>query len=368
MRIGLVCPYSFDVPGGVQFHVRDLAEELLAQGHQVSVLAPADDDTPLPSYVRPAGRALPIRYNGSVARVNFGPLTAHRARRWLIEGNFDLLHIHEPITPSLGGLALIYAQCPAVATFHSSQTASRALRVAYPLVRSALEKLSGAIAVSEDARRTVMDHLGLDAVIIPNGVSVDRFALAPQAAQWRGSPSRPVVAFLGRLDEPRKGLTVMLAALRRLLELFPGLRLVVAGSGSAEEMISRLGPEAGAVELAGAISDDDKAALLRSCSVYVAPQLGGESFGIVLVEAMASGAPVVASDLPAFARVLDQGELGRLFAVGDGLALARAVEKTLTETAATASQIDRAQQAVRRYDWSVVTEQILAVYETIAGV
>ncbi|MDR2453352.1 MAG: glycosyltransferase family 4 protein [Bifidobacteriaceae bacterium] len=367
MRIGLVCPYSLDVPGGVQFHIRDLAEQLIDRGHGVSVLAPADGASPLPPYVVPAGRALPIPYNGSVARINFGPLTARRTRRWLAQGAFDLLHIHEPITPSLGGLALLLAQCPVVATFHSSQTGSRALRAAYPLVRSSLEKLSGVIAVSEDARRTVMDHLGADAVIIPNGVAVERFEAAAPDPRWQGGAAAPVVAFLGRVDEPRKGLKVALAALPRLLAQRPGLRLVVAGTGCADEALARLGPERAAVEVVGAISNQDKAGLLAACSVYVAPQLGGESFGIVLLEAMAAGAPVVASNLPAFARVLAGGAAGRLFQVGDPAALADAVAQALDQPEQTARLVGEGRRVVRRYDWSAVAGQILAVYETVTG-
>jgi phosphatidylinositol alpha-mannosyltransferase len=120
MKVGIVCPYSFDVPGGVQIHVRDLAEYLLARGHGVSVLAPADDDTPIPAYVESAGRAVPVPYNGSVARVSFGPVTAARVHRWLDEGSFDVLHLHEPVTPSLSVLALWHATGPIVATFHTA--------------------------------------------------------------------------------------------------------------------------------------------------------------------------------------------------------------------------------------------------------
>jgi phosphatidylinositol alpha-mannosyltransferase len=358
-----------DVPGGVQFHVRDLAEELISRGHTVLVLAPAGGGTPLPDHFRSAGRAVPIPYNGSVARLNFGPVAARRARQWLAEGAFDLLHIHEPITPSLGGLALLYSQAPVVATFHSSQTGSRLLRAAYPWVRPTLEKILGVIAVSEDARRTVMDHLGADAVIIPNGVAVGRFAEAPVEPAWAGTPEAPTVVFLGRVDEPRKGLKVLLAALGRLREARPGLRLLVAGSGPPPEELTRAARDGAGVEVLGAVTDQQKASLLRGASVYVAPQLGGESFGIVLVEAMAAGAAVVASDLPAFSRVLDGGELGLLFRAGQADALARAVLEVLDgdRTGAEARR-EAARAASSRYDWTRVADQILAVYDTVAGI
>src|SRR3954469_6372995 len=198
MRIGIVCPYSFDVPGGVQFHVRDLAEHLIGTGHSVSVLAPADDGTPLPWYVEAAGRAVPVKYNGSVARLAFGPVSRGRVRRWLSDGDFDVLHVHEPVSPSLSMLALWAATGPIVATFHTANLRSRAMQAAFPILRPSLEKISARIAVSEDARRTVVEHFGGDAVVIPNGVYVDRFAGASTRPQWQGRAERPTVAFGGR--------------------------------------------------------------------------------------------------------------------------------------------------------------------------
>ena len=147
MRVGLVCPYSFDVPGGVQNHVHDLAETLIALGHEVSVLAPADEDAPLPSFVVPAGRAVPVRYNGSVARLSFGPISATRVRRWIEHGAFDVLHVHEPITPSLALLAVLSARGPVVATFHTAMTRSRALSAAQGVLQLVLERITGRIAV-----------------------------------------------------------------------------------------------------------------------------------------------------------------------------------------------------------------------------
>ena len=219
------------MPGGVQFHVRDLAEHFLGQGHHASVLAPADNDTPLPGYVESVGRTIPVRYNGSVARLNFGPVTAARVGRWLERGEFDVVHIHEPVTPSISVLALWAADGPIVATFHTSNLRSRAMQAAYPLLRPSLEKIAGRIAVSEDARRTVTTHVGGDAVVIPNGVNVDRFANAAPRPEWQGTEGAPTIAFLGRLDEPRKGLPVLAAAMPTVLAQYPGARLSSSGRG-----------------------------------------------------------------------------------------------------------------------------------------
>ncbi|MFL6098463.1 MAG: glycosyltransferase family 4 protein [Actinomycetales bacterium] len=367
MRVGIVCPYSLDVPGGVGWHCRDLAEQLLATDHTVSMLAPADDDTPVPPYVVAAGRAIPVRYNGSVARVNFGPVSAARTRRWLDDGGFDVVHIHEPVSPSLSLLALWAAEGPIVATFHTSNLRSRAMQTAYPLLRPSLEKIAARIAVSEDARRTVTNHIGGDAIVIPNGVYVDRFASAATRSEWIGTPSAPTVAFLGRIDEPRKGLHVLLSALPAVLRAMPRLRVLIAGTGDAEEARSDLPSDvASACTFLGQVSDVDKASLLRSVDVYVAPHTGRESFGIVLVEAMSAGTAVLASDLPAFRRVLDDGECGALVTPGDSTALADALTQLLADPPRRALLAERGRAEVTRYGWPVVARQIVDVYETVA--
>ncbi|MEU6759838.1 glycosyltransferase family 4 protein [Streptomyces sp. NPDC046685] len=362
MKIGIVCPYSWDVPGGVQFHIRDLAEHLIRLGHEVSVLAPADEDTPLPPYVVSAGRAVPVPYNGSVARLNFGFLSAARVRRWLQEGAYDVIHIHEPTSPSLGLLACWAAQGPIVATFHTSNPRSRAMIAAYPILQPALEKISARIAVSEYARRTLVEHLGGDAVVIPNGVDVDFFAKAEPKAEWTGQ----TLGFIGRIDEPRKGLPVLMAAFPKIVEACPDVRLLVAGRGDEEEAVASLPAELRSrVEFLGMVSDEDKARLLRSVDVYVAPNTGGESFGIILVEALSAGAAVLASDLDAFAQVLDQGGAGDLFANENADALATAAVTLLRDPARRAQLSARGSAHVRRFDWSTVGADILAVYETV---
>ncbi|ANZ19798.1 glycosyltransferase family 4 protein [Streptomyces noursei] len=364
MKIGIVCPYSWDVPGGVQFHIRDLAEHLIRLGHEVSVLAPADDETPLPPYVVPAGRAVPVPYNGSVARLNFGFLSAARVRRWLQNGAFDVIHIHEPASPSLGLLACWAAQGPIVATFHTSNPRSRAMIAAYPILQPALEKISARIAVSEYARRTLVEHLGGDAVVIPNGVDVDFFARAEPRPEWQGR----TIGFIGRIDEPRKGLPVLMKALPAILAAVPDARLLVAGRGDQDEAVAGLPAELRSrVEFLGMVSDEDKARLLRSVDVYVAPNTGGESFGIILVEAMSAGAPVLASDLDAFAQVLDQGEAGELFANEDAEALAAAAVRLLHAPDRLTELRERGTKHVRRFDWTTVGADILAVYETVTA-
>lgn len=367
MKIGVVCPYAWDIPGGVQNHVRDLAEHLIRLGHEVSVLAPADDEASLPAYVTHAGRAVPVPYNGSVARVNFGFLSAARVRRWLHDGAFDVLHVHEPSSPSLSMLACWAGSGPIVATFHTANPRSRAMTVAYPILQPTLEKISARIAVSEYARRTLVEHLGGDAVVIPNGVDVGFYQRAEPRPEWQTQPGQGgTLAFVGRFTESRKGLGTLLEAFPEIVAARPGARLLVLGGGDAEEAAAFL-PESvrGQVEFLGRLSDEDKARLLSSVDVYVAPNLGGESFGIILVEAMSAGAPVLASDLDAFSLVLQGGALGRLFPTGDAHALAKDAIELLGDATERARLSEAAALAVRRYDWSVVAADLLAVYEMV---
>ncbi len=364
MRIGIVCPYSFDVPGGVQFHIRDLAEELIRRGHQVSVLAPSDDESG-PDWFVSTGGAVPIRFNGSIARLSFGPVAAARTRKWLSEGDFDVVHIHEPETPSLGLLALMNADCPVVGTFHAAMDRSAVRQVAAGILHPFLEKISGRIAVSSEARRTLIEHHAGDAVIIPNGVYTRVFREAETLPQWEESAERPVIVFLGRLDESRKGLPVFAEAIAPVLEEFPGTRFLVAGRGDAGVLEEALAAHPGSIEVLGEITDEEKASLLAGATVYVAPQLGGESFGIVLVEAMAAGTAVVASDIAAFAAVLDGGEAGVLFRTGDGAALAEALLGQLRDRSGNRALAKAGQDRSEIYDWATVTEKILAVYQAV---
>ncbi|MDX2968458.1 glycosyltransferase family 4 protein [Kribbella solani] len=364
MRIGVVCPYSLGTPGGVQNHVRDLAEALLSLGHDISVLAPVDDTDAVPPYVVSSGRAVGVPYNGSVARVTFGPRTAARVKGWLADGGFDVVHVHEPTTPSASIIALWSSDGPFVATFHTWQVRSRAMSAASSLLRPALEKIDARIAVSENARSMMVQHIGGEAVVIPNGLYTSRFKGSPRS-EWMGEDG--TISFLGRLDEPRKGLGVLLDAVPALLAERPGLKVLVAGAGQADEARRSLPARyRDRVLFLGAIDDEARADMLAGSDVYVAPHLGGESFGIVLLEAMAAGAPVLASDLAAFRQVLDGSRLGELFDPGDSGELAARALRLLRRPAEREELRSAGLAAVPRYDWSALLPELLSVYELVA--
>jgi phosphatidylinositol alpha-mannosyltransferase len=365
VRVGLVSPYPWDVPGGVVAHVRDLAETLIGLGHDVSVITPVDDDeAPLPSWVTRAGRSVPVPFNGSVSRLVFGPVSAARVRRWLAEGDFDVLHLHSPETLSLSLLALMNARGPIVATFHAANPRSRILAMLQSPLQVQLEKLTGRIAVSPAARKTIVEHLGGDAVVIPNGVHVDRFASASTLDGWPGEGG--ALGFVGRIDERRKGLDVLLDAMPLLWHTQPDLRLLVAGPGELDHDVD---PR---VTVLGRVDEDHKASVYRSVDVFVAPNTGGESFGIILLEAMAAGTPIVASDLDAFRRVLESGDTdgpaGAVATVGDPESLAHACAGLLASPARRDALRSAGRKLVSRYDWSVVGREVIRVYETAISV
>jgi phosphatidylinositol alpha-mannosyltransferase len=364
VRIGLACPYTWDVPGGVQVHVRDLAETLLRLGHEVSVITPVDDEEMLPSYAVSAGKAMSVPYNGSVTRILMGPVSAARVRRWVREGEFDVVHAHEPTAPSVSLLACMMASGPLVATYHTSNPRSRILTALQGALQPSLEKVWANIAVSEAARRTIVEHLGVDAVLVPNGVNVAAFKDATPLPELE-SPD-PTIVFVGRIDEPRKGLAVLLEALPLIVKAIPDVRVLVAGPGDVEEVAQTLTPLARKhVHLLGLISNADKPRVFRTADVYVAPNTGQESFGIVLLEAMASHIPVIASDIDAFRRVLDDGRAGRLFANEDPASLAKVLIEVLGSETERARLAGAGWNAVQQYDWATVATEIVQVYETV---
>jgi len=366
LRIGMVCPYAWDVPGGVRSHVADLTAELRARGHFVDILAPVDDEGQVRGEVTNGGKPVAVRYNGSTARLNFGLRATRQARRWIQEGDFDLIHVHEPMAPGLSLLSIWVADGPIVATWHSSNPHSRILASINRLAQTAMEKVSGRIAVSEDARRTLVAHVGGDAVLIPNGVRVASFADAGHHSAFT-TPGHSLL-FLGRLDEPRKGLSVLLQALPRIFAADPLAHLYIVGPGDIEDIGDDLAPAIRSrVSFLGQVSDVEKAQALGSADIYIAPNTGAESFGIVLIEAMAAGTAVLAADLPAFARVVEDGRAGQLFANEDSDALADAAIALLADPESREQLVAAGRERVRRFDWSVVVDDVIAVYDSVTA-
>lgn len=359
-RIGIVCPYGWDTPGGVQSHVGDLAEYLIAQGHFVSVLAPVINEEGIPDYVTSAGRPISIPYNGAVARILFGPLAFARVKQWISSGNFDLLHLHEPAIPSISLLACWASEGPLVGTFHAASTKQKIAFAITPFIEPVIEKLTARIAVSEAARETLQIHLDTDAVVVPNGIYAKKFSDAHSDPSWSGN----AIGFMGRFEESRKGLSVLIEALPAIIEKIPDVRVIVAGPGNPATILDQMQPHLRQrFTFLGRISEEDKANFMSSVAIYVAPNTGGESFGIILAEALAGGASVLASDIPAFDSLLGHGKYGSLFQSENSEDLAKRAIELLNNPELRRTIAKAGREYAQSFDWDVVAERIYDVYE-----
>lgn len=359
-RIGIVCPYGWDTPGGVQAHIADLATYLISQGHFVSVLAPTSDEDGLPDYVVSAGKPIAIPYNGAVARILFGPIAFARVRQWIAQGEFDLLHLHEPAIPSISLLACFAAEGPLVGTFHASAKKQKAIFAIGPILEPVIEKLTARIAVSEAARSTLTEHLETDAVVVPNGIYARRLASGAINPQWTGN----TIGFIGRFAEPRKGLNVLVQALPSIIAEIPDVGVLVAGPGDTDEFLEKVPQNLrNRFTFLGRITEKEKADFLHSIGLYVAPNTGGESFGIILAEALAGGAAVVASNIPAFKALLGEGRYGSLFTSEDSQSLASSIVTILQDSQLRENFRSEGKVYAQSFDWDVVAERIYDVYE-----
>ncbi|HEX9565376.1 MAG TPA: glycosyltransferase family 4 protein [Gemmatimonadaceae bacterium] len=365
LRIVQVSPYSWDVPGGVQVHVRELSAHLRERGHEVHILAPGRRPGRRED-VWIVGRAVPVRGNGSVARISFGPQVAREVGRALRDIAPDLIHVHEPVAPSVSMLAVLRANAPVVATFHSNVGRERVnslwFQLAVPAVRPVWDRLARRLAVSDAASHSVTSRMGAaDLVIVPNGVDVRRFASAAPAPV---GPGRHLL-FVGRL-ESRKGFPVALQAFARLAADYPDLRLLVIGEGSERDAIDDLRDDVRPrVRMLGRVDDDRLPGYLKAADIYLGPATGGESFGIVLAEAMAAGLPIVASDIPGYRDVARDGFEAILVPPGDADALAHGIRRVLDDPALSEALGGRGALRAKEFDWGTVTDRILAVYREV---
>jgi phosphatidyl-myo-inositol alpha-mannosyltransferase len=355
VRIGLVCPYSLTVPGGVQAQVMGLARMLRSLGCDARVLAPCDGPPP-DAGVIPLGKSVPTASNGSFAPLAPDPAAQLRTIRALRDEAFDVVHLHEPLAPGPTMTTLLFRNSPIVGTFHRAGD-SAAYKAARPGVRWLAKRLDIRCAVSKDALATAQRAVGGSYELLFNGIEVDRFAKAVPAPS-----SGPTILFVGR-HEPRKGLTVLLDALRHLPA---DVRLWVGGTGpQTEGLRARHGGDP-RIEWLGRLSDEDVAARMRGADVFCAPSLHGESFGVVLLEAMAAGAVVVASSLDGYANVATDGADALLVPPGDAEALANALERALGDGRLRRDLVAAAEARAQDFSMAHLAEAYLERYERLA--
>lgn len=354
MRIGMMCPYSLTVPGGVQNQVLGLARALRRKGHAVRVLAPCDGPPP-DAGVTPLGLSLPASSNGSVAPVAPDPSAQLRTIRAMRDEAFDIIHLHEPLAPGPTTTALLTKPAPLLGTFHMAGR-SMSYELMPNVVRWLASKLDDRVAVSEDAKRMARNNLGGEYDLTFNGVEVLRYDESP-AHPTAG----PTVLFVGRHEE-RKGLRVLLEA---AASLPPDTRFWIAGEGPETESLKATFAGDPRIEWLGAISEGEKIARLKGADVFCAPSLHGESFGVVLIEGMAAGTPVVASDIPGYANAARQGSDAVLFTAGDQAALARSIRDVLRGEDRRAALVASGRERAQEFSMAALADLYLGRYERL---
>jgi phosphatidyl-myo-inositol alpha-mannosyltransferase len=357
VRIALVCPYAWEAAGGVQVHVRNLAARLLERGREVIVLTPTTS-APSEPWVRSVGRPVRVSYQGTVAPI--APLSYRRVRSALTAFRPDVVHVHEPLTPSASMFATLAVKSPVVATVHAYLDRSIAMELAAPILRRIWRRVTVGVAVSEAAAlflRRVLPDAALE--IVPNGVDVGAFAGAEPRADL---PAGRRILWVNRLDA-QKGFPIALAAFSKVLAEVPDAVLVVVGEGKDREALTLLTEPARArVDMRGAEPNEQVPSYLAACEVFVSPAVGQESFGIALVEAMAAGLPVVATDIPGYREVVSAGVEGLLVPPRDPEALAASLVRVLMQPELATTLGEAGRERARTFDWPIVVDRVEELY------
>jgi phosphatidyl-myo-inositol alpha-mannosyltransferase len=370
VKIALVCPYDWAKHGGVKAHVSALVDYLIAN-HDVRVFAPASarlSRTGADRVVQAIGRPLSVPYNRSVAPVALSPLVVQRTRKALWEFEPHVVHVHEPAAPMVAAAASIFGPHPIIGTFHTWSNKDRTYRLVAPAARRVAESLDARIAVSPAAQEYAAEalHMPMGSFrVIPNGVPVASYAAA-QPIPELVDPERPLLLFVGRL-ESRKGLDVLIRAYLRLRTTMPRVRLCVVGEGPERERCQQMVPPSirPDVLFVGAVDESQKPRYHASADLFVAPNTGGESFGIILLEAMAAGLPIVASDIPGFRTVMKDGRQGRMVPVGNAFAMAEAIATVLSNNRLGAAMAAEGRRSAAEYDWPVIGGKLEALYRHV---
>ncbi|MBI2773030.1 MAG: glycosyltransferase family 4 protein [Chloroflexi bacterium] len=364
MKIGIVSPYAFPRPGGANEHIRETYEQLRLLGHEVRIItAPWGDDPAAQDVIR-IGRAIAVPYNGSVGRITLSLRLDYLVNRMLKKERFDVIHHHEPLVPFLSPQILDNSSCPQVATFHAFGGFSLSYWLGRPVAERYMRKLDARIAVSSAAKHFVSTYFPGDYRIIPNGVDVDFYASARPLPEFRDGKIN--ILFVGRL-EPRKGATYLLAAYEGLKRTYPETRLIIAGRGPIQAQLRRTVArrQIGDVFFADRVSDVEKSRLYKTADIFCAPSTGRESFGIVLLEAMAAGRAIVASDIHGYKKVVQRNVTGLLVEPKDPDALCRAMAQLIADPALREELGRAGAQRARDFDWAHVTRQLVEVYEEV---
>lgn len=358
LRIGMFCPYSLSVPGGVQAQVLGLSAELRRMGHEVRVLGPCDGPPPAP-WVTPLGDSLPTAANGSIAPLAPDPSASLRTIRALRDEDFDVWHLHEPLAPGPTLTALTLHSRPILATFHAAGRSSsyRALR---PVLAGLVRRIDHAVAVSPHARELAARYFDREYEVLFNGIAL------PSSTERASvhDTQRDGVLFIGRHEE-RKGLAVLLEAIDRLARDGHRLNCRVIGDGPDTAALRRRHGDGSSIRWMGRVSEPDKASLLDSSTIFAAPSLHGESFGVVLLEAMAAGAAVVASDLDGYRNVATDGVDALLVPPGDPIALADAIRRLVDDAELRARLVSAGYERASRFSMRRLAELYVERYERL---
>ena len=365
MRILLISPFDYGYPGGVNEHVSQLDRQFQAMGHETRVLAASSaelgehDD----GHVYRLGMALPLLSNGSVSRLTFSPSVTWKVRKFLLSEHFDVVHLHEPLTPLLCLAVLLHSDLPNVGTFHAARPNNVWYMYTKPVIDLFFEKLDVRIAVSEAAREFVDSYFPADYDIVPNGIALEQFrADAEPLPQFMDG--RRNILFVGRFNEPRKGFRYLVRAMPLIRGQFPDARLIVVGQGNSaryERFLEQHGITD--VVFAGFVDSETLPRYYASADVFVAPSTGRESFGLILLESMASGTPVVSTMIPGYSAVIRNGIDGVLVEPKDPQALAMGIVRVLADADLRQRLVASGLKHVKQFSWSVVAEQLLTLYQ-----
>lgn len=365
MKIALISPYDFSYPGGVTVHISHLFQHFTGKGHQVKILAPSSLPDNPPNFIS-LGRPVPVPSGGSVARVSLSIWLQPKLRQFLDQEAFDVVHLHEPLAPILPLTVLHSSHALNVGTFHAFHGKARLYGLGRTILSQWMEMLDGRIAVSRPAMEYVCRYFPGQYEIIPNGIDYDHFS-APKDPLSELSDGKVNILFVGRLEK-RKGLKYLLGAFGRLKWDYPNLRLMVVGPGTPDEDSAAILSERALKDVVffGEVTYEDLPRYYQAAHIFCTPATGKESFGMVLLEAMAAGKPVVASNIEGYASLLDHGEEGLLVKPKDESALAEALAILLKDPKLAERMGEKGRAKAQGYRWSLVAERVLDYYQRVA--